>query len=365
MKLNKYYIINLFGRILKKFKINPYFIHYLLIKKMNKLTEDDCFKELEKYHPDLGSSSIRVTKQIREIKYDIQIIVPVYNVEKYLEVCLDSILNQKFNGSYIVTIINDGSTDNSGLILNKYVDNPRCEIITKENGGLSSARNKALDNIKGKYLFFLDSDDFIPDGTFQKLFDEAVRTNNRIIYGPYQRVDENNNIISTYNPRRDKVKGCICGKLYESSLFENLIFPDKYWFEDTIVAMLMGPEIKDFSCINDIVYYYRENTAGISHSAKGNNRVIDTIYITRKILDDLRKAQKELNLNFYDIYLEQVRMNQERINSLGDETINKLSFKIHCALLSRFPAYNTLDKKLKLLEWSLRNKNYTAYLLAI
>ena len=358
-----YNISSWIGRCLNKFKIDPYFLRFLLKSKKIIYTEEEILSKLEKYHSDLGGSSIRKKPQKINIKYDIQIIIPVYNVEEYLEQCLDSILNQKFNGSYIITIVNDGSTDNSGLILKKYESNPHCEIITKENGGLSSARNKALDEIKGQYLFFIDSDDLMPENTLQSLFDEAIKTNNNIIYGPYKRIDRFNNVISIYHPRKDKINGCICGKLYKSSIFENLIFPDKYWFEDTIVAMLMGPYIKDYSYINNVVYSYRANENGISLSAIGNVRMLDTVYITRRLIEDLTKCGK-LNIDSYETFLDQVIMNRHRIYSLKNIKLIKLVFQMHCLLIKKFSSYKTKNKKFRLLEWSLINNNFAAYIIS-
>ena len=91
----------------------------------------------------------------------VSIIIPVYNVEEYLEQCLDSVINQTYNNLEI-WLIDDGSKDSSGKICDKYKElDSRIRVIHKENGGLSSARNAALDLMKGEYVYFLDSDDFI------------------------------------------------------------------------------------------------------------------------------------------------------------------------------------------------------------
>ena len=98
------------------------------------------------------------------------IIVPVYNVEKYLEKCLESILNQTFK-DFEAIIVNDGSTDNSQEIIDKYVnkDQKIFKSFKKENGGLSDARNFGIERAKGEYIVFLDSDDYIDENLLNTL----------------------------------------------------------------------------------------------------------------------------------------------------------------------------------------------------
>lgn len=99
----------------------------------------------------------------------ISVILPVYNVEKYLVECLESLLNQNYKNFELIAI-NDGSTDESLSILNAYRDKFfNCEIITQENKGLSEARNAGLPFVRGKYIYFLDSDDYILPNTFENL----------------------------------------------------------------------------------------------------------------------------------------------------------------------------------------------------
>ena len=103
----------------------------------------------------------------------VSVLIPVYNVEKYLERCLDSILKQTLTKIEIICV-NDGSTDNSLSILKEYQKkDSRIIIVNKENGGLPSARNAGLDRAEGKYVGFVDSDDYIEPNMFQKLYDTA------------------------------------------------------------------------------------------------------------------------------------------------------------------------------------------------
>ena len=106
----------------------------------------------------------------------ISVIIPVFNVEKFLPQCLDSVTEQNFADIEIICI-DDGSTDKSPEILSRYADrDPRIRIISRTNGGLSAARNAGLKIARGKYIFFIDSDDWIEPNTLEKLFATAEST---------------------------------------------------------------------------------------------------------------------------------------------------------------------------------------------
>ena len=105
----------------------------------------------------------------------LSIIIPVFNVEKYLEECINSVLQQTFSNFEII-LVDDGSTDSSGNICDLYSQKDRrIQVIHKENGGLSSARNAGLRIAKGKYVGFIDSDDWISETMYQHLYEEAEK----------------------------------------------------------------------------------------------------------------------------------------------------------------------------------------------
>lgn len=118
-------------------------------------------------------------------------ILPVYNVEKYLKRCLTSILNQNFT-EYEIILVDDGSTDLSGKICDEYSNQyPFIQTIHKENGGLSSARNEGLKRASGKYIFMIDSDDWIEDNALEKLYDYTKNQDIDIVKFDYIRQPEN------------------------------------------------------------------------------------------------------------------------------------------------------------------------------
>ena len=112
----------------------------------------------------------------------ISVIIPVYNVEEYLRECVDSVINQTYKNLEII-LVDDGSTDSSGSICDEYIDmDERVTVIHQKNGGLSDARNTGLSHSIGKYVYFLDSDDYIAENTFETLLAIAEKDNSDIVF---------------------------------------------------------------------------------------------------------------------------------------------------------------------------------------
>ena len=133
------------------------------------------------------------------------IVLPIYNVEKYLDRCIKSILNQNFN-DYEIILIDDGSPDNCPQICDKWEQkDKRIKVIHKQNEGLGMARNTGLENAIGKYMFFLDSDDYILPGLLNEMFEYLNSKECDIVFYGFQRTDKNGNILNKAipNPYKD------------------------------------------------------------------------------------------------------------------------------------------------------------------
>ncbi|WP_338449829.1 glycosyltransferase [Niallia oryzisoli] len=129
----------------------------------------------------------------------ISVVVPIYNVEKWLSKCLEMIINQKFNNIEII-LVNDGSTDNCGAISEQYAQkDKRIKVIHKENGGLSSARNAGIEMATGKYIVFIDPDDQITENYFKSLFAIAEENSCDAVVSGYKTVPTNNIITPGYH----------------------------------------------------------------------------------------------------------------------------------------------------------------------
>lgn len=224
---------------------------------------------------------------------EISVIIPVYNVEKYLTECLDSICNQTFTDLEIICI-NDGSTDNSFQILTEYAQkDKRIKILTLSNKGLGAARNWGLKVASGKYVYFLDSDDYIDLTTMEKLHESIVVNDSDIVLFKFRTFDDFKNIHKRdAHFRIDKIFGDIdysnftftyqdvkrhvlntafsaCLKLYRKDFldsFDEFVFDEGINFEDVSFHVKIMLRSSKISFVNESLYYYRSNPYSILNS---------------------------------------------------------------------------------------------------
>ena len=129
----------------------------------------------------------------------VSVIVPVYNVEKYLRKCLASLVNQDFE-DYEIIIVNDGSPDNSQEIIDEYTKKYKfIRSFTKENGGLSSARNYGIDKARGDYIAFVDSDDYVDVAFLKELYEAITKDGSDIAVCEFSYVYPNGNMVRSYS----------------------------------------------------------------------------------------------------------------------------------------------------------------------
>lgn len=174
----------------------------------------------------------------------LSVIVPIYNVDKYLDKCLDSLVNQTMKEIEIICV-NDGSTDYSQEIVERYQKKFPGKIIglMKKNGGLADARNYGLAHANGEYVAFIDSDDWVEVDMFKIMYQQVVNKNADVVVCDMQYVYENGekkfvpggefketNILE--NPLIITINNSACNKLFKRSLFDDVKFPKGLWYED-------------------------------------------------------------------------------------------------------------------------------------
>ena len=207
--------------------------------------------------------------QSKDYKIDISVIIPVYNVEQYLRRCIDSVLKQ-CNILFEVIIVDDGSTDKSSQICDYYKNmDSRIKVVHKKNEGLGYARNTGIDIAKGKYIFFLDSDDWIPNNALLELYDLAEREDADIVEFSLLRTCEmipfsveqpqeiiqklqKNEIIKLY--AMEKIHTTACNKLYKKIIFDNVRFTNVKIHEDAYSMHLFLNEASSAIITNKIYY---------------------------------------------------------------------------------------------------------------
>lgn len=221
-------------------------------------------------------------------KPKVSVIVPIYNVEKFLSQCLDCLINQTLKDIEIICV-NDGSTDNSLQILEEYSQkDERIKIINQANGGLSSARNSGIKIAQGEFIGFLDSDDYLDLNFYESLYSRAKDTNSDIVTCEYIYKITNNdkkkelflkvnrNVVTSdvkekfeclYLPFYCYVQNKIYKKdCIKDNFIEGLTFEDIY-FTTTILA-----ENNKMAVAKDVAYYYRNQPNSISNDVSNYNK---------------------------------------------------------------------------------------------
>ncbi len=248
------------------------------------------------------------------MKTIVSIIVPVYNVSKYIEKCVDSILKQTFC-DFELLLIDDGSTDNSSYICDLYAkkDN-RVVVVHKKNGGLSSARNRGLDIAKGDYVSFVDSDDYIEPNFIESLLDELMKKSSDLIVCNFSILDLNNNSLIETPSIIDgdvdeegywKLSACtrygltvvVWNKLYKKTIFEHLRFKDGVFHEDQEIIHKIISKCDKITFINKKLYNYIKRPQSITNK-KTQQMFFDEINSLYN-----RAIYFLATENFYDFYL--------------------------------------------------------------
>lgn len=325
---------------------------------------------LQATHSDSHSSALCDNMIVKPAKYDLQVVIPVYNVERFLDDCLQSVLSQKTKYTYHIIAVNDGSPDRCGDILKRYQSDERVTVITQKNRGLSGARNTALSSINAKYVTFLDSDDLFAPDAIEHLMDAAYKYDADIVEGAYRRRTIEGKLLSGENCKnegvssRENLKGYPWMKVIRAEMFKQIHFPEGYWYEDTIMGMLILPIAKLVATIKDDVYYYTYNTNSISFTAKTSPKSIDGIYVTRSLLKDAKlcgalNAAPEYQ---YHHFLQQIRNNWDRSLRLGPN-VEQAMFIIACDLWKEYFSvdYVCTQKHLKNMELALKTKDFNRF----
>ena len=237
----------------------------------------------------------------------VSIIVPVYNVEAFLDECVRSVLAQTYENIEIV-LIDDGAKDNSGKMCDDYaLEDERIVVIHKENGGLSSARNAGIEKATGDYLIFVDSDDVISPSMVETMVSKALEYDTDIVSS---RITENRDLLEKGDKEKvqsfdihDALKeifydGIIftsaSGKMYSKELWESIRFPVGMLFEDyaTIYKVIMASKGKIVS-FDDYNYYYRPNPNSITKTAFYHKRM-QFYEVNDRVVSDVKEIYPDL-----------------------------------------------------------------------
>ena len=260
--------------------------------------------------------------------YKVSVIVAAYNIEKYIARCLDSILNQTYKNLEII-VVNDGSSDNTGEIIDKYSErDTRIKVIHKENGGVSSARNKGIDMSTGDYIGFVDGDDTIEPDMYELLVSNAINYNCDISHCGYKLIEnQEEKLIHGTNQIiiQDRKKGIldlldgsivepgICNKIFKRSIIDDIRLDESVKINEDLLFNVILFNKSSKSVFYDAAKYNYIKREGSATTSSLNNirKVTDPRNVYKKILeifkDDeeilpyAKKMDIDRNINLYNI----------------------------------------------------------------
>lgn len=246
----------------------------------------------------------------------VSIIVPIYNVEQYISRCVDSILSQTYNNIEVI-LINDGSTDGSRDVIEKYSRDSRCLIIDKPNGGASSSRNMGINVAKGEYIYFIDSDDYITNTAVELLVNRMVETGADFCCYRIAFFSDSKTYISgqnfDYNIIEDKaaivedaflsrnIKISPWAKIFSASFLRNhtLKFKEGIINEDALFTMLCAVSANKVAFMNTVLYYAYQRPGSVSRNLREES--ITSYFV---VYSEMYSTLQRLNLlNQYSKYL--------------------------------------------------------------
>lgn len=228
----------------------------------------------------------------------VSVIVPVYNVENYLVKCLDSLITQTLETIEII-VVNDGSPDNSQVIIDQYVKLYPKKVFSyiKENGGLSDARNFGLSKAHGEFIGFIDSDDWVEPNMYETLYSKAKDENSDLVLCDLEYFWEESNVTELMTGYKSILKKPIrksvflaplfaWNKLYHRSLFDNLgiKYPIGLWYEDIPVTLPIFAKATNITYVNKTFIHYRQRSTSIMGSK--NSKKLNDIFIVLNMVSD-------------------------------------------------------------------------------
>lgn len=367
----------------KAFKklFNSFFAFFSLIKcfwllKTGPVTQEPQY-ELKNYYPDNGKLSSVTGYKKAQTLYDLTIIIPLYNVEKYICECLDSIISQNTSYSYEIIIVNDGSSDSTAEKVLPYLNKKNIKLLSQKNSGQSVARNRALYESSGRYIMFVDGDDILLRRAIQNLMDAAIKKNADIAEGEFiwfwdgapiteEKIADSRKKphIESYSRNPKFVLSCLgysVAKVYKRELWETVRFPEGYIFEDTITKYILRRKANKVAFIGEPVYGYRSNSSSSTHSGM-KPKLLDSIWVFKRYIELCEQENMPFDETFYTMAISSLALNTV-VMKIEDTRLKSSCFYELCKNYEFIKKYKCgiLPLPLKLSEKALQSKNMSAW----
>lgn len=330
-------------------------------------TLEECVQRLAARHPDAGKSALRVAPlpPCDGTEYQLDIIIPAYNVEAYLEECVQSVLAQKSSYPFRVILVEDGATDRTAEVADRFAGVENVRIIHQKNAGVAHARNTGLAASSTPYLMFVDSDDRLAPDAIQKLMDCITAQRADVAEGSYYNFTNNRKRFHWQQEGQlasmNALYGMPWGKVYRRELFEKVCFPEGYWFEDSCLHQLIFPCAQVKYGIRDVVCERRINQQGAGYTSKGNVKSIDAVWIFLRLARDRQQLGLRADQDYFEYLLNTAVLTAYRLKGL-DEEVQQAAFGVFAHQLNTLcPGFAAQTEQRKALETALRKRQYAKF----
>lgn len=303
--------------------------------------------EKKKIYVSRKGDGIKMIKRIEKMSEPLlSVVVPIYNVEEYLEKCIESIVTQTYSNLEII-LVNDGSTDGCLEICRKWEkQDKRIIVIDKLNGGLSDARNEGMKIASGELITFVDSDDFIDQEMYKKMIEKKKKVNSEICVCGIKRIRESGEIQKAYESsieycdKEQALKllfqGRICmavwNKIYDTRLFKNLKFPKGKIYEDEFTTPYIFEQATSIAFVNEYFYNYLIRTGSILRTKFSEKRIhkIEAVkkqyqYFSKQYPVMTNLLMKKYYESVRDVYCESLSTKEEEIKKRLYLELKKIS----------------------------------------
>ena len=356
--------MNFIKLIWKYIKIFKSLVKFLVSRRIVCTEEESAEAYLRQIAPPPESTPC-TENNIGDAETDLMIIVPAYNSELWIEECILSILSQKTEYSFKAVFVDDGSTDSTGEILDRFTTDSKVTIIHQDNRGYSGARNVALKNICSKYIMFVDSDDYLLPNAIQCLMDTAQKEDADIVEGNGYTFNEKCRINrvkqDTSSNVEDSYWGGPCLKIMKASLWKNFEFPEGYLYEDTIIGSLIFPSASKICFVDDEIYAYRIHNNSITQKHDTNLRRVDSFWIMLLMASIQDKCGIARDYNSYRKAMKHIVFTYRRTILLPERVKEAIFICTKAFLEKYYNEYVNKKDKYYLLAYAIMKKNYAKY----
>jgi len=306
----------------------------------------------------------------------ISVVIPVYNVEKYLSECLDSVVNQTYKNLQII-LVDDGSTDFSGKICDVYAEKDnRITVVHQKNAGAGAAKNTGLDLVKGEYFSIIDSDDYIELDMYEKMVNSLEKYNVDIVQCLFRNVFVNDSFDRKYKIKSNYPKvltskrflkeylydwkyAIFWNKLFKSSLLKEIRFPVGRKIDDEFFTYKLVCNAKKVVNIDNILYNYRMRKTSVMNENDTDRFIYDRIDCFVERYDYIRKKYPSLDKKYLTKLYDSLLYYKTQVNNT--EKLEKYISKIQKPKINKIDKINEIMRYKKLLDDSYDQSNKIKY----